>query len=232
MRRKVMTLTGLVTLTLWLGGSWGCASRGPSDGPSEARPTAGDRSAESAAGGEMADPLPTPDSSAIDAATPEAPDAADAPASPVAPDALQTTQATQAPDAPRSPDATQASDAPVTGATARGVLDRSAWEPIALSPVDGKVAHAPIYFRDCPIDADAASDRVHQPIPLWASRKILHDELELRMRAALSGDEARVCSRSNAAALVTQPAKMGFDTLALPVRVILRRPWQSTTTPE
>lgn len=110
---------------------------------------------------------------------------------------------------------------PPTGGQREPVLPtaftyRSQWEPVVIGPADGRTAHQPWYFNDCPI----GQSHIQPANPEAAFEQYVDD------------GPGTVFTADNAKAAATQPLKAGLDLLLLPVRAILTPPWTTVHTPD
>ncbi len=97
-------------------------------------------------------------------------------------------------------------------------LDRSHWKKIKVQPDAGVTEHNPIYHKDCP------SDRAHQKVDFSKS-------VEDQLIASLDGAYAMQWDEHHTIQMFAQVGKHCFDTVALPVRVVMQHPWTVVTTP-
>lgn len=233
---KVSWLTFWVSMTLWVGNFWGCAAPGEDQ----------NYRAHADGGGlyerENHDRPRDPDQPGIFAGIRDSIDAA--PANNNGNNETRSTTATNrgnecgegdadaAPDA-AEPDAVAAGDADAEANTSSeyagdglpeetepsiASLDRSHWKKITARADEGITKHNPIYFKDCP------ADRARPQIDFSQS-------VEDQLIASLEGAEAKQFDGHHTVQAFAQVGKYCFDTVALPVRVVLQHPWTVVTTP-
>ncbi len=98
-------------------------------------------------------------------------------------------------------------------------LDRSQWPKIQVGPERGITPHFPIYYTDYPADRPEAQVNFNDP-------------QETQLEAALTGSKDHgLFDGHHALQLLSQPSKVGLDTLLLPVRMVITPPWTLQTTP-
>lgn len=97
-------------------------------------------------------------------------------------------------------------------------LDRSHWKKITARADEGITKHNPIYHKDCPTDRKRMQIDFSQPV-------------EDQLIASLDGAESKQWDGVHTADVFIQVGKHCFDTVALPVRVVMQHPWTVVTTP-
>lgn len=97
-------------------------------------------------------------------------------------------------------------------------LDRSSWKKIKVGVVVGQTTHNPIYYKDCP--ADRAGARID-----------FSQSIDDQLAASLDGAGSKQWDKHHSWQVVAQPLKYAFDTIVLPVRVVMQHPWTKIKSP-
>ncbi len=205
MWNKVSWLVFWVSMVLWFGNLWGCATpnvQQPHYNVSEPAPKAPSRDdygRSVLARDDAEETVPV-------AFLQEQP----APAAPA-----PANEATKA-ETPRPADAP--APAPAGDAPSLKGLDRSHWAKIKVKPDIGTTAHYPTYFKDCPFDRAEPAIKESDPA-------------DVQLEAALAGSQNHIWDWFHGQQMLAQPLKFGYDTVALLPRMVITPPWREATTP-
>ncbi len=203
MWHKVKWLTFWVSMTLWFGNVWGCASRVEDQNYKASqpdRPSTFDRF-------DSQGTVPVGDANASyvfvnDEAAPAAATPATAAAAPHAAPAIAPAVALDQQPMPM-----------LAG------LDRSHWPKIKTGVAIGRTRHLPAYFNDYPPDRAEPAIRFDDP-------------QATQLEAAMAGNEDHgLFDGHHALQLISQPVKTALDIILLPYRMFVAPPWSAAYTP-
>ena len=118
---------------------------------------------------------------------------------------------------PRTP----AAAAPSQPSLRADSLDRSHWEKVTIGPVDGRVLHHPLHYRDCAIKEPYTDANV-----AFGSHTVgdMSITTEQRIQDAMAEPDAGSYNRPNTLGLFVQPFKFAADTAMLPVNIVMNPP--------
>ncbi len=234
MRYKVMWLSSLITMTLWLGNITGCSTPPVVENDQASAAAQNEAQTQAALEAWAKNWKPPTEEMPVEATTAAMPPVTEVTSTQPVTEGMPTDEVT-----PVENDTTPARCGPMAAgdvcATCQGekacsmhqpagqpiltpTMNRGHWPKIVVKTEAGQTRHWPVYFNDCPV-YPAEADPGSAP------------GTEASIHAALANDRAAGASFENMQAVPTQPIKAAFDLVTLPVRAIVNPPMVTNTSP-